>query len=279
MIGGKRISVVLPAYNAARTLQRTVDELDRSVVDDIMLVDDASSDGTPRLAHDLGLHVVEHDANRGYGGNQKTCYRVALARGADIVVMVHPDYQYSPRLMPALAAMVASGEYDVVLASRILGRTTGSGGMPTYKYVANRALTLVENLLVGNKLSEYHTGYRAYSRAALGAMRLDELSDDFVFDNQILIQAMAAGLRIGEMSCPTRYAADSSSIGFRRSVRYGLGVLKTACEYRAHIAGLRRCPYLSVAPLPTSTRNGDRSLAGAYGIGGRAHPDKPAPIA
>lgn len=268
MIGGRRVAVVLPAYNAAHTLERTVAELDRTVADDILLVDDASTDATAELGLNLDLHVVRHQRNQGYGGNQKTCYRTALARGADIVVMVHPDYQYSPRLMPTLAAMIASGEYDVVLASRILGDGALRGGMPRYKYLANRVLTVTENLLLGTKLSEFHTGYRAYSREVLTSLRLDQLSDDFVFDNQILAQVLAAGFRIGEISCPTRYEADSSSIGPRASTRYGFGVLATAVSYRLHAWGWRTCPYLAtpdsraevpaaVTPDPPSPR--DRS--------------------
>lgn len=244
MIGGKRVIVVMPAYNAAKTLASTVAELDQGVVDDILLVDDASSDATVEVGRNLGLYVVRHEANLGYGGNQKTCYREALARGADIVVMVHPDYQYSPRLTPSLAAMVASGEYDVVLASRILGNGALRGGMPLYKYVANRAMTAIENLLLRTKLSEYHTGYRAYSREVLTALRITELSNDFVFDNQILAQTLAAGFRIGEISCPTRYATDSSSIGLAPSIRYGFGVLATAITYRLHVSGLHKCDYL-----------------------------------
>jgi glycosyltransferase involved in cell wall biosynthesis len=238
------VAVVLPAYNAEQTLARTVAELDREVADDVLLVDDASTDSTADLARQLELHVVRHPRNVGYGGNQKTCYRTALARGADIVVMLHPDYQYSPRLMPCLAAMIASGDYDVVLASRILGGGAVRGGMPRYKYIANRILTATENLLLGTKVSEFHTGYRAYSRQVLTSVRFAELSDNFVFDNQILTQVLAAGFRIGEISCPTRYEADSSSIGPGASLRYGLGVLATAVSYRLHRLGWRRYPYL-----------------------------------
>ncbi|HUY08098.1 MAG TPA: glycosyltransferase family 2 protein [Candidatus Dormibacteraeota bacterium] len=245
MIGGRRVAVVLPAYNAEQTLARTVAELDREVADDVLLVDDASTDETAELARKLDLHVVRHPRNVGYGGNQKTCYRTALARGADIVVMVHPDYQYSPRLMPSLAAMISSGEYDVVLASRILGGGAIRGGMPRYKYVANRVLTATENVLLRSKLSEFHTGYRAYSREVLTAVRYGELSDNFVFDNQILTQVLAAGFRIGEVSCPTRYEADSSSIGPGASLRYGLGVLGTGVSYRLHRLGWRNCSYLT----------------------------------
>ncbi|HUY08093.1 MAG TPA: glycosyltransferase family 2 protein [Candidatus Dormibacteraeota bacterium] len=263
MIGGRRVAVVLPAYNAEQTLARTVAELDREIADDILLVDDASTDATADLGRQLSLHVVSHPYNVGYGGNQKTCYQTALARGADIVVMVHPDYQYSPRRMPSLAAMVASGEYEVVLASRILGNGAIRGGMPRYKYLANRFLTATENLLLGPKLSEFHTGYRAYSREVLTSLRLQELSDNFVFDNQILAQALAAGFRIGEISCPTRYETDSSSIGPGASLRYGFGVVATAFTYRLHVLGWRQCPYL--IPLVSSARFRDgRPTAGVF---------------
>ncbi len=245
MIGGKRVCVVMPAYNAARTLEQTTAEIDRSVADDIVLVDDASRDGTVAVARRLGLHHVVHPENRGYGGNQKTCYAEALARGADIVVMIHPDYQYSPRLLPAMAGMVASGHFDCVLGSRIRGIGAMTGGMPLWRYVSNRFLTLVENLLLGYKLSEYHTGYRAFSRRLLETLPLEEGSDDFVFDNQMLAQALWFGFDIGEVSCPTRYFAEASSIDFRRSVKYGLGVLGTALEYRLAKLGLRRSQRLS----------------------------------
>jgi glycosyltransferase involved in cell wall biosynthesis len=228
MIEGKRVTVVLPAYNAARTLERTYADIPRQLVDDIILTDDASTDETVALARSLGIHTLRHDRNRGYGGNQKTCYQAALARGADIVVMLHPDYQYSPKLVPAMASMIASDEFDVVLGSRILGRGALAGGMPVWKYVANRGLTLVQNLLIGQKLSEYHTGYRAWSRAVLCRLPLLACSDDFVFDNQMLGQAAYFGLRIGEISCPTRYFPEASSINFRRSVTYGMGVLATS---------------------------------------------------
>lgn len=240
MIGGKRVCVVMPAYNAGKTLAQTVGELDRAVADDIIVVDDASRDETERVARDLGLHVIVHPRNRGYGGNQKTCYREALSRGAEIVVMVHPDYQYSPRLMPAMASMVASGHFDCVLGSRILGVGALRGGMPLWKYVANRALTFAENVLLGYKLAEYHTGYRAFSRRFLETLPLEENSDDFVFDNQILAQGLWFGFEIGELSCPTRYFTEASSINFRRSVKYGFGVLGTAIEYRLAKLGLAR---------------------------------------
>jgi len=247
MLVGKRVCVVMPAYNAERTLERTVAEIDRTVVDDVIVVDDASHDGTHEVARRLGLHVIVHPRNRGYGGNQKTCYQEALARGADVVVMVHPDYQYSPRLIPAMASMIASGHFDCVLGSRILGVGARKGGMPLWKYVANRALTLLENLLLGYKLTEYHTGYRAFSRKLLETLPLEENSDDFVFDNQMLAQALWFGFDIGELTCPTRYFTEASSINFRRSVKYGFGVLGTAIEYRLARLGLARPPRLSGA--------------------------------
>ena len=240
MVNGKRVMVVLPAYNAARTLERTISEIPPGVVDDLLLVDDASKDDTVSLARRLGIACVVHPKNRGYGGNQKTCYTEALRRGADIVVMLHPDYQYSPRLIGAMAWLVASGEFDVILGSRILGTGALDGGMPRYKYVANRFLTAVENVLLGERLSEYHTGYRAFAREVLERLPLEEGSDDFVFDNEMLAQAVAFGYRIGEISCPTRYFAEASSINFRRSVVYGFGVLGTALKFRLHRWGLRR---------------------------------------
>lgn len=244
------MAVVLPAYNAALTLARTVREIDRSVVDLVLLVDDASADDTLAVGRSLGLHCVAHERNLGYGGNQKTCYRVALEQGADIIVMVHPDYQYSPRLVLPMAAMIASGHYDVVLGSRILAQSAVAAGMPRYKYVANRALTFAENVLMKQKLSEYHTGLRAYSADVLRCIPFDRNSDDFVFDNQILAQVTAVGARIGELSCPTRYAEDSSSISFRRSTRYGFGVLATAGQYRMRKAGLARPPFLDCDDRP-----------------------------
>jgi glycosyltransferase involved in cell wall biosynthesis len=246
MLRGQSICVVMPAYNAASTLGRTFAELDRSVVDRVLLVDDASRDETAALARRLGIETHLHPANRGYGGNQKSCYAAALTGDADIVVMVHPDYQYSPALVPALAAMVASGEYDVALGSRILGKGALSGGMPLWKYVANRGLTLAENLLLGQKLSEYHTGLRAYRRAVLERLPLDRLSDDFLFDNQILVQAFAAGYRVGEISCPTKYFPEASTIGFRRSVRYGFGVLAASTAGFLARSGLYSAPFLRI---------------------------------
>ncbi|MEW6270167.1 MAG: glycosyltransferase family 2 protein [Thermodesulfobacteriota bacterium] len=245
MIAGKRVCVVMPAYNAERTLEQTVADVPTDVVDDIVLVDDGSHDGTVALARKLGLHVIVHPKNRGYGGNQKTCYTEALRRGAEIVVMVHPDYQYTPLLIPALASCVASGLFDAALGSRILGGGAIRGGMPLYKYVANRFLTLSQNLLMGQKLSEYHTGYRAFSRRLLTTLPLEENDDDFVFDNQMLAQALHFGFRIAEVTCPTRYATDSSSINFRRSVRYGFGVLRTALAARLASSGLGTPRFLS----------------------------------
>lgn len=234
MLNGKKIVVVMPAYNAEKTLQRTVAEIPRETVDEILLVDDASTDKTVAKSVELDLITFEHERNFGYGRNQKTCYREALARGADVVVMVHPDYQYSPRLIVPMAGMIAFGEYDVVLGSRILGKGALAGGMPLYKYIANRFLTLAQNILMGQKLSEYHTGFRAFSRQVLENLPLEENSDDFVFDNEMLAQAFFFGYRVGEISCPTRYFEDASSINFSRSVKYGFGVLSTSLKYRLH---------------------------------------------
>jgi glycosyltransferase involved in cell wall biosynthesis len=237
MIGGLRVTVVLPAYNAAQTLARTVAEIP-SEVDRVLLVDDASRDATVALARGLGLETYVHPANRGYGGNQKTCYAAALGGDADVVVMLHPDYQYTPKLILAMGAMLASGHYDVVLASRILGGGARRGGMPGWRYVSNRGLTLVENWALGSKLSEFHTGFRAFRREVLERLPLAENSDDFVFDNQMIAQALAAGFRIGEISCPTRYFEEASSIDFARSVRYGFGVLAVSAGGLAHRLGL-----------------------------------------
>jgi glycosyltransferase involved in cell wall biosynthesis len=233
MINGKRIAVVMPAYNAERTLEQTVRELSE-VVDLRILVDDCSKDQTAALSEKLGVLTFIHDANYGYGRNQQTCYREALAAGADVVVMVHPDYQYSPALVPAIAGMVASGAYDMALASRILGTGALKGGMPLYKYIANRFLTAFQNIFLGVKLSEYHTGFRAFSRQLLETLPLLENSDDFVFDNQMIAQAVMFGFQIGEISCPTRYFEEASSINFRRSVTYGFGVLATTATFVAH---------------------------------------------
>ncbi|MGH3187571.1 MAG: glycosyltransferase family 2 protein [Streptosporangiaceae bacterium] len=248
MINGRRIGVVLPAYNAETTLARTVAELDRDVIDEIVLVDDASTDQTVTLARELGLEPVRHELNLGYGGNQKTCYRRVLELGADIIVMVHPDYQYSPLLVPAMASMIAYGEYDLVLGSRILAQNSVARGMPRYKYVANRFLTFVENVLLQQKLSEYHTGLRAFSSTLLASLPFERNSDDFVFDNQIIAQAVSVGARIGEVSCPTRYQTDASSINLRRSIKYGFGVLRVSGQYWLRKRGIRRYSYLDFDP-------------------------------
>ncbi len=242
MIHGKRIAVVLPAYNAARTLKQTYSELPHEIVDDVILVDDASQDETSKLARELGITTFVHTKNLGYGGNQKTCYQKALGCGADVVIMVHPDYQYTPALVTAMASMVALGIYDTVLGSRMLGTSALKGGMPRYKYVANRLLTLIQNVMMGRKLSEYHTGYRAFSRAVLETLPLHENSDDFVFDNEMLAQIIAFRYTIGEVSCPTRYFPDASSISFPRAVRYGLGVLQVCGKYTLHRWGVKRFP-------------------------------------
>jgi glycosyltransferase involved in cell wall biosynthesis len=254
MLNDRRIAVVLPAYNAETTLLSTIAGLDRRIVDDIVLVDDASTDQTTALARRLGLEPICHERNLGYGGNQKTCYRRALELGADIIVMVHPDYQYTPLLVPAMASMVAYGVYDFVLGSRILAQDTVARGMPRHKFVANRVLTLIQNIVLGQKLSEYHTGLRAFSHSLLAAVPFERNSDDFIFDNQIIVQAIVSGARIGELSCPTRYAADSSSINLTRSIRYGLGVLGTSAEYRLNRWGLRHCAYLNFDPTCTIER-------------------------
>ena len=239
MLNGKKIAVVLPAYNAEKTLRATVAELPECV-DFRILVDDGSADQTVARAHDLGLDVYVHDRNYGYGRNQQTCYREALARGADIVIMVHPDYQYTPLLTTAMASMIAYGVYDVVLGSRIIGGGSLKGGMPLYKYIANRFLTALENLLLGTKLSEYHTGYRAFSRTVLTRVPLLENSDDFVFDNQMLAQCVYFGFRVGEVSCPTKYFEEASSISFRRSVKYGFGVLATSMQFALQKLGIMK---------------------------------------
>jgi glycosyltransferase involved in cell wall biosynthesis len=248
MINNKKVAVVLPAYNAEKTLRRTVQEIPASV-DSVILVDDHSTDETAALANQLGLQVHVHERNRGYGGNQKTCYKAALASGADIVVMLHPDYQYCPLLVQPMASMIASGVYDIVLGSRILGGGAMRGGMPRHKYYANRVLTLIQNLALGAKLSEYHTGFRAYSRELLLSLPLEANSDDFVFDNQLLAQCIYLGSRFGEISCPTRYFPEASSINFRRSTIYGLGVLKTTADCVAARHGLYRKPIFDFPPL------------------------------
>ena len=259
MLHDKKIAVVMPAYRAEKTLEECFGAIPHDVVDDIVLVDDASDDATLAVAERLGIRSHRHPRNRGYGGNQKTCYALALQSDADIVVMLHPDYQYEPRLITAMAAMVASGVYDVVLGSRILGNTAIAGGMPRYKYFANRILTFVQNILIGAKLSEFHTGYRAFSRRVLETLPLAANSDDFVFDNQMLVQAHAFGMRIGEISCPTRYFDDASQISFARSVRYGFGVLRTSLAYRLWKWKLLRPDFLSA--------RADLRLAPASGSG------------
>lgn len=254
MINGKKIVVVLPAYNAQATLRRTFAEIPFGPVDDALLVDDASGDATVDISLELGLKTFVHHANLGYGANQKTCYKEALALGADVVAMLHPDYQYAPGLLTALAAMVASGTYDVSIGSRLLGRSARAGGMPLYKYVANRCLTSIENACLGTKLSEFHTGYRAFARRVLESLPLLANSDDFVFDNETLAQAIALGFSIGEISCPTKYFPEASSISLRRSVKYGFGVLRTSVAY-----GLRgrREVFLSKAAEMSLTAGND----------------------
>jgi len=232
MIGSQRIVVVLPAYNAERTLEQTYREIPFGLVDDVLVTDDASSDGTVALARRLGIETIVHERNRGYGGNQKTCYREALDRGADIVIMLHADYQYTPKLIPAMAHLLGSGEFDVALGSRILGGQAMRGGMPAYKYISNRALTLFQNLLMGAKLSEYHTGYRAFTRTVLEALPIERNSDDFVFDAQMLSQILYAGFRVGEVTCPAKYFPEASSIGVFRGAKYGIGCLTTAAQFR-----------------------------------------------
>jgi glycosyltransferase involved in cell wall biosynthesis len=247
MITGEKLVVVMPAYNAEKTLRTTYRELPLEYVDEVILVDDNSSDGTAVIAQELGIKTIIHNENRGYGGNQKTCYRSALELGADVIVMIHPDYQYSPKLVTALASMITSGHYDVALGSRILGGEALAGGMPLYKYVANRVLTFIENLVLGAKLSEYHTGYRAFSRKVLELLPLGENSDDFVFDNEMLAQTVFFGFKIGEISCPTRYFKEASSINFRGSVKYGFGVLFVMGKFLIQKAGLCRFKLFSAA--------------------------------
>ncbi|MCD4696426.1 MAG: glycosyltransferase family 2 protein [Bacteroidales bacterium] len=232
MINNKKIIVVLPAYNAEQTLEQTYNEIPFEIVDDVVLVDDASSDGTSEKGKELGIkHIIRHDKNKGYGGNQKSCYNKSLELNADIVIMLHPDYQYTPKLIHSIAYLIANDVYQVVLDSRILGKGALKGGMPIYKYIANRLLTLTQNILINQKLSEYHTGYRAFSREVLEAINYNIDSDDFVFDNQMLAQIFYAGYEIAEITCPTKYFAEASSINFRRSAKYGLGVLGTSVRY------------------------------------------------
>ena len=231
MINGKQVCVVMPAYNAEKTLKRTYDEIPKDIVDDIILTDDASQDKTVKLSRELNIKTFVHTENRGYGGNQKTCYQAALESGADIVIMLHPDYQYNPKLIIPMAYMIAEEVFDTVIASRILGNKAMMGGMPLYKYISNRVLTLAENLIIQQKLSEYHTGYRAFSRKVLETIPLLENSDDFVFDNQMLCQILYFDFVVGEVSCPALYFPDASSISFSRSMTYGMGVMQTAMKY------------------------------------------------
>ena len=242
MLHQKKIIVVLPAYNAARTLEMTYNEIPKDIVDEIILVDDGSRDDTVEQATRLGICTIVHTENLGYGSNQKTCYKEALSRGADVVVMLHPDYQYSPRLVTAMSAMIVSGHYDIVLGSRILGGGALKGGMPLYKYIANRVLTFIENIVLGAKLSEYHTGFRAFSRALLEGLPVHANSNDFVFDNELLAQANYFGFNIGEISCPTKYFDDASSINFRSSVKYGVEVLNVCIKYLLSKSGIRKYP-------------------------------------
>ncbi len=235
MINGKKIIVVMPAYNASQTLGRTYKEIPHTIVDQIILVDDFSSDDTAKIAKKIGIEIViQHDINKGYGGNQKTCYSTALEQKADIIVMLHPDYQYTPLLLEAMLYPIANGLFDVMMGSRILGKSARAGGMPTYKYLANRFLTLFQNIMMNQKLSEYHSGYRAYSKEVLEKINFQTNSDDFVFDNELLAQITYAKFSIGEVTCPAKYFAEASSINFGRSVTYGLGVLRVSCSYRIH---------------------------------------------
>ena len=243
MYKDKKVVVVLPAYNAASTIEKTILEIPSDIVDEIVLVDDKSSDNTIDVAKKIGIqHIIQHTQNKGYGGNQKSCYRKALELNADIIIMLHPDYQYTPALIPAMASMVASGSYPCVLASRILGGGALRGGMPLWKYLSNRFLTLIENLLLDAKLSEYHTGYRAFARSLLERLPLEKNSDDFVFDNQMLAQIIWLRCAIGEVTCPAQYLPDSSSINFGRSVTYGFGCLATAMRFRLARWGLSASP-------------------------------------
>ncbi len=264
MINGRRVVVVMPAYNARRTLEQTYAEVPFDVVDEVLLTDDGSRDDTASLSRALGITTIVHEKNLGYGANQKTCYRYALTHDAEVVVMLHPDYQYTPRLITAMASIVAYGVYDVVLGSRIIGNDTLAGGMPPYKFVANRALTLVQNIMLGQKLSEYHTGYRAFSRQVLEKLPLEENSNDFLFDNQMLTQVVYFGFRIGEVSCPTKYFEEASSIGFFRSVRYGVGCLGSSALFVSARWKLYTPRFLS----PEGRRLSPRAAPGSEGVGG-----------
>ena len=242
---GKKVVVVLPAYNAAQTIERTYEEIPKDLVDEIVLVDDASRDNTVEVARQIGItHIIQHEKNKGYGGNQKSCYQKALSLGGDIVIMLHPDYQYTPKLLTAMISIIGNGVYPVVLGSRILGGGALRGGMPLYKYIFNRMLTLMQNMLLGEKLSEYHTGYRAFSADVLRAVNFDINSDDFVFDNQMIAQIFYKGFEIAEITCPTKYFDEASSINFRRSMEYGMGCLKVSLEYRLCKWGILKKAYL-----------------------------------
>ena len=259
MLNGKRVVAILPAYNAARTLEATYRDIPHELVDEVILTDDASRDDTAEISRRLGITTLRHERNLGYGGNQKTCYREALRRGADIIVMVHPDYQYTPRLITAMASLIAYDVYDVVLGSRILGKGARIGRMPLHRYVANRILTLVQNLMIRQKLSEYHTGYRAFSRAVLATLPLEENSDDFIFDNQILVQIFHFGFRVGEVSCPTRYFPEASSINFWRSAVYGIGCLKNSLQFMLCHIGVYEPRFLRASGRRLSTVRGVQS--------------------
>jgi glycosyltransferase involved in cell wall biosynthesis len=246
MYKGKKVVIVLPAYNASKTLEKTYNEIPFEFVDEVILVDDASNDNTSEIAKKIGInHIIIHEQNKGYGGNQKTCYNKALELDADIVVMLHPDYQYTPKLLTAMISIIGNDLYDVVFASRILGKGALKGGMPIYKYIANRFLTLFQNIVMNQKLSEYHTGYRAFSKKALQSINYNMISDDFVFDNQMITQLFMKNLECGEITCPTKYFEEASSINFQRSLKYGLGCMKTAVEYRLHRWGIFRSAYLA----------------------------------
>ncbi len=240
MLQGKKIIVVMPAYNAEKTLEKTYNDIPKTIVDEAIITDDSSQDHTREIAKRLNITLFAHKKNRGYGANQKTCYREALKKGADIVIMLHPDYQYPPKLITAMAGLIVSGDFDIVLGSRILGGMALKGGMPLYKYIFNRLLTLFENTLTGQKMSEYHTGYRAFSKELLLNLPIMENSDDFIFDNEMLLQAAYFGYRIGEVSSPSQYTKESSSISFSRSVIYGLGVVSTTMKFVCHRLGLKR---------------------------------------
>jgi glycosyltransferase involved in cell wall biosynthesis len=246
MINGKRVIVVLPAYNASKTLEITYNEIDFSIVDDVILVDDLSKDNTVEVGKKLGIkHIIIHEQNKGYGGNQKSCYNKALELGADIVIMLHPDYQYTPKLIPSMTHLLASGLFHVVLGSRILGKGAMKGGMPWFKYLANRGLTFIQNIMMNAKLSEYHTGYRAFTREVLEKINYNVNSDNFVFDNQMLAQIWYAGYEIAEITCPTKYFDDASSINIKNSSIYGLGVLKTSFQFRFQKWGISKFEYLN----------------------------------